>query len=203
MGRYYYDKKSTVDDYKKFTMSFLRQYGHLRTGSTYSYGNIFWKIGDRPNGSMTFIVEKNDDDMIGTVQVKFTQTNTETWEKKDFDYLIRIEATKCNYGGLRWWFIDPCSSKETRCSILYFQSNGYFAGRKMLNLTYDSRNESRWWIWWAEMKVLKAEALYDKIKYPYRNGKPTRKMRRVLGYIRTSRYASYYQWDIANVFWYR
>jgi hypothetical protein len=120
--------------------------------------------------------------MIGTVQVQFTQTDRDTLKKTEFDYKIRIEATYCHYGGFRWWFLDPCSRESIRCSILYFQSNGHFAGRKTLNLVYESQNTSRTIRFWNSIfpDYNKLNPLEKSIKYPYRNGKPTRKMRRFL-----------------------
>lgn len=180
--RYYSNKKSSVDDYRQFPISFLKKHGYLNSWVSFMRGSIYWKRWENPNGNIGFTVEKNDDDMIGTVQVHFTQTDRESWEKNDFDYTIRIEATPCHYGGLRWWFLDPCSHENIRCGVLYFQSNGYFAGRKKLNLSYDSQNTSHTIRFWNSIfpDYSKLNPLEESIKYPYRNGKPTRKMRRFL-----------------------
>lgn len=203
MSRYYYDKKNTVDDYKKFTISFLKKNWYLNPWINYKSGWMVWWRGETRTGDISFIVEKDDVKQSWYVRVMFTQTDRDTQEKTSFDYQISIISTSCNYWGHRWWFLDPCSKENIRCNILYLQNNGYFTSRKTLNLTYDSRNEPKTWLWWSEMKILKAEALYDKIKYPYRNGRPTRKMQRVIKYIKQTRYHANYCGDIANIFWYR
>lgn len=183
MGIYHWNKRNTTDDYKKFTIAFLKKYGYLDIDVTCKYGSIKWSIWDQETGSMWFWIEKNNEEMRWSVRVLFTQTKRDTWEKKDFDYKIPLIATTCHYGWLRWWFLDPCSEKNLKCLMLYWQSNGYFASRKTLNLAYESQNESKFgrrlsYLMW--MNATKAIVLQRTIKYPYRNGKPTKKMRRFL-----------------------
>ena len=114
------------------------------------------------------------------LRVYFTQTDNNTWEKKDFKYDIRLESTKCNYWGVRWWFICPC--KQNRCWKLYLQSNWYFASRKTLWLRYYDQNRSKKWREFDSIfpKDIQALKIYETIKYPYRNGKPTRKYKSFL-----------------------
>jgi hypothetical protein len=183
MGRYYWSKRDTTDDYKKFTIAFLKKYGYLDTDVTRKYGSIKWSIWDQETGSMWFWIEKNNEEMRWSVRVLFTQTKRDTWEKKDFDYKVPLLATSCHYGGLRWWFLDPCSETRLKCLVLYWQSNGYFASRNTLNLAYSTQNESKLWrlygyILWDNH--IKASKIAETIKYPYRNGRPTKKMRRYL-----------------------
>lgn len=183
MWRNYYSKRNTTDDYKQFTISFLKKYWHLDKWVTFRYGNIKWSRWWQEVGSIWFYLEKNDSEMKWSVRVIFTQTKRDTWEKKDFDYKIPLIATKCNYGWIRWWFLDPCSEKIIKCLVLYLQSNGYFASRKTLNLAYESQNEPKFWrrlSYLMGMNATKAIALKRTIKYPYRNGKPTKKMERFL-----------------------
>lgn len=180
MWRYYWDKKNTVDDYKQISTQFFCKYGYFKTGKSYSAWGLSWSRWENETGSISFTVLKNDDTGVGHVRVYFTQTNSEG-EKKDFDYKIPLESTMCNYGGRRWWFLCPC--RWNRCSILYLQSNGIFASRKTLDLTYDSRNETKNCFWKSEISAIKAMKLQEKIKYKYRNGKPTRKMRQFIKYV--------------------
>jgi len=183
MWRYYYSKRDTTDDYKKFTIAFLRKYWYLDASVTYKYGSIKWSIWDQETGSMWFWIEKNNEEKRWSVRVIFTQTKRNTWEKEDFDYKIPLIATTCHYGGLRWWFIDPCSERRIKCLVLYWQSNGYFASRETLNLAYESQNESRFGrrlSFLMGMNATKAIVLQRTMKYPYRNGKQTKKMKRFL-----------------------
>lgn len=183
MWRYYYSKRNTTDEYKRFTIAFLKKHGYLDHAVTCRYGSIKWSIWDQETGSMWFWIEKNNEEMRWSVRVIFTQTKRDTWEKTDFDYKIPLIATKCNYGWLRWWFLDPCSETRLKCLVLYWQSNGYFASRKTLNLAYESQNEWRFGrrlSYLMGMNATKAIALSRTIKYEYRNGRPTKKMRRFL-----------------------
>jgi len=125
-----------------------------------------------------FTIEKND--FSWYLRVYFIQTD-ETWNKKEFDYRIELVTTKCNYWWVRWWFLCPC--KWNRCSILYLQNNWIFASRKTLDLVYEQQKESKkwryfWYLLWDNFtKILE---IRKNMKYPFRNWKPTRKMRRVL-----------------------
>src|SRR5690242_11870938 len=41
------------------------------------------------------------------VRLHYTSTTRTTAEKVDRDYRVQLEATRPNYGGLRWWFLCP------------------------------------------------------------------------------------------------
>jgi hypothetical protein len=60
---------------------------------------------------------------------------------------IRVVATRCNYGGERWWFVCPSPSGEKecgrRCRLLYSPLGATrFACRQCHNLTYESTRKS-------------------------------------------------------------
>ncbi|MEE8241714.1 MAG: hypothetical protein V3R16_10635 [Nitrospirales bacterium] len=63
----------------------------------------------------------------------------------DFDYVIALEPTPCNFGGHRWWF--GCPGLHTaaghcgrRCGTLYFPpDSGVFACRTCHGLSYQSQ----------------------------------------------------------------
>ena len=54
-----------------------------------------------------------------------------------------VEATKCNYGGLRHWFHCPNQDCKRRCRKLYMNLDHAFLCRKCLNLAYFTQNRSR------------------------------------------------------------
>lgn len=63
------------------------------------------------------------------------------------DYRIRLDTTKPNYGGLRWWFICPLVRQDggppRRVAKLYLPPGGrYFGSREGYGLTYTSCQES-------------------------------------------------------------
>ena len=68
---------------------------------------------------------------------------------------------------------------------MLLHKDGHFYCRKCLNLCYDKQLESKQGRLWSIVYPSRdeedeAEKLYTEIKYPIRNGKPTRKQRRYL-----------------------
>lgn len=180
MARYYWDKKNTTDDYSQVWSIFhLKRDKVLKNGEYTFSGTSNWSRNGEPSGSISFELTK--DNYNGKVRVHFTQTSSRTGEKKAHDYIIQLESTPCHLWGRRWWFVCPCW--WGRCAKLYMQNNGIFASRKILWLSYETRNTSRRWryldyVFWASDSDM--SKLYQSIKYPYRNWKPTRKMKRYL-----------------------
>jgi len=174
MWRYYYwEWKNSTDDYlKRLTIKGLKLF--LNNKKNFQSWTYSWKW----NWNIWVEVDKWETNWF--LRVHFTQTSHD-WEKKYLDYKIPLVSTPCNYWGIRWWFLCPC--KWNRCSILYKQNNWIFASRKTLDLCYPEQKESKrsrymgylMWRPFNNMYLLK-----DKIKYQFRNWKPTRKMRRFL-----------------------
>lgn len=174
MWRYYYDARWSTSDYtKRLTIKALKEYWFL-DGTRNGYpATLTWS-----NGS-NISIQVNIVGNTWTVRVYFTQSNKSTWEQKSMDYNISLIATPCNYGGKRWWLV--CPLKGNKCTILYLQNNGLFGSRKTLNLCYDGQKESkkyRYLSYIMGMNKTKALVLREKMKYPYRNGKPTKKLER-------------------------
>lgn len=181
MARYYWDKKSTVEDYPKTISIFnFKRDKFLQKWVLHISGTSTWSRNGEPFGNIWLEIRR--DEYEGTLRVFFTQTDRDTQEKKEFDYSIKMTTTRCHiWNGRRWWFICPC--RGNRCAKLYLQNNGIFASRKTLNLSYESKNKSKYWryldsVFWASDSDL--SKLYQSIKYQYRNWKPTRKMKRYL-----------------------
>jgi hypothetical protein len=64
------------------------------------------------------------------------------------DCKIRLETTRANFGGLRWWFICPLVRRDggqpRRVAKLYLPLGAtYFGSREGYGLTYVSCQESR------------------------------------------------------------
>jgi hypothetical protein len=179
MWRYYYNKKYTTDDYSKtLSTKFLKKHWYLDLKQSGRWGTITWSRNWVEISSMGLYV--NIYDTTGEARVYFTQTDRNTGEKKEFDYKIPLVATTCHYWWQRWWFL--CPLRWNRCSILYLQNNWLFGSRKTLNLAYPSQNESYSKVFRSEIYALKAMMLREKIKYKYRNGKMTKKMKRLVRY---------------------
>jgi hypothetical protein len=63
------------------------------------------------------------------------------------DYRVRMETTRPNYGGLRWWFLCPLQRPDggapRRVDKLLLPPGGrYFGSRQSYDLTYTSCQES-------------------------------------------------------------
>lgn len=176
MWRYYFNSRWSTDNYiKRLTIAALKKFGFLEGGRNWYHATVTWSN----NSNIWMQVEITES--TGTVRVYFSQKEGTTWESKNFDYKISLVSTPCNYGWRRWWFL--CPIKWNKCSILYLQNNGLFWSRKTLNLCYEDQKKShkyRNFSFMMGMNAVRAIALERTIKYPYRNGKPTKKMVRFM-----------------------
>ena len=173
MGRYYYSKKDTVNNYNSISIKFLKQHKQL---VGYCPGGITWSRGGEKTGSVSYYVDicyKGEEH----IRFKYTTTIRATGEKIDQDYKVRLVSTKCNYGGQRWWFI--CNYCKRRVGVLYI-GDSEFACRHCYNLTYESRNESRRGFFGVMEIFFKAEKIREGMKRMFYNGKPTKKMLRYM-----------------------
>ena len=75
------------------------------TKSAYSSWGWTWT-----NGRKASIIYR----IIPGEGVRLTYTVGKT---EDFDYLVRVATTSCNYGGVRYWWL--CPKCERRCRVLY------------------------------------------------------------------------------------
>ena len=189
MGRWYYNKKDEADDYHKITTSWLYKYGYLAKGTYSNHGGITWTWGLSENKSSVSYntCTIHEDEKFPSIRFMYTQTDRHTEVKTDFDYLVRLEPTPCNYGGVRWWFICPLVSNGVACNrrvgALYLGGK-YFGCRHCYNLSYESRNKNRRYrmqplfdyLW----GVKSLEDIEATIKRQYYAGRPTRKMRKLL-----------------------
>jgi len=183
MGRYYFDKKDTVEDCRSVSISFLKKHDYFCGCRS---GRIFWtnSMGEE-TGSIGILVN-----MLDRAYVKFNYTVTDrhSGEKTDYDYEVQLTTTPCNYGGVRYWFICPLSRNGVYCgrrvAKLYKAPGGdYFGCRRCYNLSYESRNEPRFARFGGIGFTLKAdrqiEELYGQIKRWTYKGKPTKKVKKL------------------------
>jgi hypothetical protein len=148
-------------------------------GKTYKNTTISWgENGSR--GSIGAHVTLFGDNK--NIRFVYSQTDSETDQKKNFDYVVQLEQTKCHFGGSRFWFICPLNKNGKYCGrrvgVLYKDGN-YFGCRHCYNLTYSSRNESKGGRYSYIKKVLeterKIELLETKSKRLTYAGKLTKK----------------------------
>lgn len=140
MGRYHYDKKTTVEECKSISTTFLKQHGYF---GGVRWGGMKWTRGGEETGSISFMVSVQD--WTGEVRFQYTQTQRHSGEKENLDYPVRLTATPCRYGGKRWWFICPLIKNSYACNRrvlkLYLGGGKYFGCRHCYNLTYESCQE--------------------------------------------------------------
>jgi len=139
MGRYYWSKKEEADSLKQVSVSFLRKHGYFDAG--WHSGTITWSRNGKETGNISIQSSIGNNEQY--VKFIYTQTDSNTGEKKDFEYKVLLTTTPCYFGGKRYWFICPCYANGAYCGkrvgVLYLGGR-YFACRHCYNLTYSSRN---------------------------------------------------------------
>lgn len=187
MGRYYWDKKDTVEDCRNVSISFLKRHGYFSEPCSMS-GGISWKncFGEETGSISIFVSTLYEDNYV---RFYYTVTNRSSGEKTEYDYKVSLTTTPCNFGGVRYWFICPLSKNGVYCgrrvAKLYLAPGAnYFGCRHCYNLSYQSRNESRLGRIGQLGYILKAERqmkeLQSQIKRNFYDGKPTRKFRKLI-----------------------
>ena len=184
MGRYYWDKKDTVEDCRSVSISFLRKHDYF---CGYRSGGIVWKncCGEETS-SIGVTVSSMDGDNY--VRFQYTTTDRNTGEKTEYDYKVRLTTTPCNFGGVRYWFICALNVNGVYCGrrvakLFLAPGANYFGCRHCYNLTYESRNEPRFarpgGLYYSLKLDRQIEELYSQIKRWTYKGRPTRKVRRL------------------------
>jgi hypothetical protein len=180
MGRYYYNKKDTVEDCRRVSISFLRK---NRCFDSPWPQSITWTNSDgETTASMTVQVHTAQDGNY--VRLSYTMTDRDTGKATDFDYKVQLVTTPCHFGGVRWWFICPLIVNGITCgrrvAMLYRAPfRDYYGCRHCYNLSYESRNE-RHRGWWGKVhrccKLAKqAQTMASQqFRFMY-GGRPTRK----------------------------
>ena len=98
-------------------------------------------------------------------------------EYRDFEYRVDLEVTKCNYGGVRFWYKCPVEilGCDRRVTVLYLVGD-LFACRNCFRISYKTRNKRGFDKFRQKDIDLVAEARDPRWK-SYR-GKPTRRFKR-------------------------
>lgn len=186
MGRYFWDKKDTVEDCRSVSISFLKKHGYF-SDCGYRSGVITWTQGWSGNknsiGIGVFV-----DECEKYARFYYTVTDRNSGEKTEYDYKVQLTTTPCNYGGVRYWFICPLSRNGVYCGrrvgkLYKAPGADYFGCRHCYNLSYESRNEPRLarpgGIGYPIVAERLYEELYKKTKRWTYKGKPTKKARKL------------------------
>jgi hypothetical protein len=145
-GRGVCNKKTRVDEARSIDILDLQRKEVFTKGSTWSWTSS-WSRNGEVVASISYRVESGDNGPAG-LRFMYTITENETGEKKDYNYIIPVVSTRCNYGGKRWWFICPLVVNgrvcQRRCRIVYLPpGTEYFGCRECHQLTYESRQRHR------------------------------------------------------------
>tara|TARA_R110000744_G_scaffold340247_5_gene445478 strand:- start:76 stop:699 length:624 start_codon:yes stop_codon:yes gene_type:complete len=136
-GRHFhYSTRSYTDDYLDLDIRTLNQHGWLNKTTPQT---LTWKTNQQVTGSVQFLVRTRVQFPLDnpTIRLKYkSRSNGGEWE--ELNYSIELETTKCNFGGLRYWFKCPECSKRT--CVLY--GGTIFKCRSCHGLVHKSRNES-------------------------------------------------------------
>lgn len=143
MGRSFYSKKNTVDDYKSISVKSLKEWSYF--AQYFKSGTLTWTRNGEKTGSVG--VSVTIEGLEGRMRLNYTYADTDI-----LNYEIRLVSTPCHYGGVRWWFICPILRNGAYCGrrvgVLYF---GKYAGcRHCYELTYESCQESHKFDWLAK-----------------------------------------------------
>ena len=190
MGRYYWDKKDTVEDCRDISIAFLKKHGYL-SGYGHLAGHVAWKnhLGEE-TASIGVAVRLAENEQYA--RLNYTTTDRDTSEKTGYDYKVSLTTTPCHFGGVRWWFICPLSGNGVYCgrrvAKLYKAPGAYYFGcRHCYDLSYQSRNDNRRGTWGQIGYYLnRAEQLEEQrlnLKRRFYRGRPTKRYRRILSQI--------------------
>ena len=111
MGRWYFDKKDTVEDCRSVSIAFLKKHDYF---CGYRSGTISWTnwYGEQ-TASIGVTVCTTDGENYARFQ--YTHTRRSTGEKTECDYKVQLVTTPCHLGGVRWWFICPLTTNGRCC----------------------------------------------------------------------------------------
>ena len=173
--------KSEADLCKKIEIWWLLR--DIKERGCYKNTTISWGENGS-HGSIGAIVDLCGDDKH--VRFTYTQTDSFTGEKKDFDYKVPLVETPCHFGGSRYWF--ECSLYKNnqycgrRVGVLYKDGN-WFGCRHCYELTYSSRKVNRNYQYYPMFRYLELDQEIHKLeasikRYTYK-GKLTKKAQKL------------------------
>jgi hypothetical protein len=133
--------RTSVEQCRVLDASRWTREGLLRIGTVQSG---LWQWTDADTGQVRSSIGFLVDTFSGRPSLRLTYTFTNTGER--VDYNVKLQATRPNFGGLRWWFICPLLVNGKPCGRrvqkLFMPSRGrYYGCRHCHDLTYTSRRQ--------------------------------------------------------------
>lgn len=146
VGRGVWNRKTRVDEARSIDILELQRHGVFAKGSARGWKSSWLRDGEVV-ASLSYRVELGATGPTG-LRFVYSITEIQTVEKKDYNYVIPVTSTPCNYGGKRWWFLCPLAANSYACHrrvrIVYLPPGAnYFGCRECHRLTYESRQRHR------------------------------------------------------------
>lgn len=176
MGRYSYSGRLVADSHHCISIYYLRKHDYL---SGYMNGSLRWSSRGEITGSINIQVKISEEEKFA--RLNYIITRRSSGKKDKFEYEVPIITSKCNFGGVRYWFQCPAMGCGRRVANLY-QGGDIFACRHCYHLTYASRNETKTYRGFPYRQITidsKIDKLYERLKKKTYKGKPTRIMKRI------------------------
>ena len=132
--------RPVVEDARTIDVDRLRQEGVLRP---HVHQTGYWGWWNTHNGEQTSSIgyELDTTAAAGWIRLQYTITKRAGGERRPMDYRVELATTRPHFGGVRWWFVCPLSSRKVRKLYLHPISD-HFASRQALGLTYQSCRET-------------------------------------------------------------
>jgi len=171
MGRYYYNKKATVEESCDLTVFQLKERGMLNAGHTATV--ITWVMKNTGKESRITLEVNMTSEPCARFMYSISDGNGNS---TPYDYEVSLVTTPCNFGGVRYWFACPVCSRRVGGLYLVL-GDAHFVCRGCNNLTYHSRNRCVMGALGHTSRQIKK--LRSEIKRWTWRGRPTRKVRKL------------------------
>lgn len=140
---YRWDKRDTVEGYRRLDVRQLHREGVLRPGAAGTWG---WWNGDGERvARIGYAARGGFEGKVEAVELRYTATSQDG-EPEDVQYKVPVTWTACHYGGARPWFLCPGVVDGRHCgrrvAVLY-AADSYFLCRHCYGLAYASQQEGR------------------------------------------------------------
>ena len=134
-----WSKKRTVESVDYLDIAALKKAQLVVPGVAGRVGSLQWRSGSAAQASITYVVALGSS--AGTLRLVYSVSSPQ----QDLDYTVRLEATPCHLGGVRWWFRCPLTRGGMACGrrvTKLYRRGSYFGCRHCHDLVYRSSQQS-------------------------------------------------------------
>lgn len=124
---------NATEDYQQIDIRRWQREGLLKPGISF---DTTWSRNGEKIAAISVRVESDQLRLI----YNFRKSNDAEWES--LDYPVKLQASSCHYGGIRYWFTCPAIGCGRRVAILY-AGGKYYACRHCYQLAYQSQREDK------------------------------------------------------------